>query len=76
MVEYNMDLKIKYTESAFGHHILKGSQMAEEEAWALDAEISKDETIEFGPNGTGFLNMRDARLMGLIQQAISKTAIL
>jgi hypothetical protein len=44
---------------------MKGSQMTEEEAWALDEEISKDENIEFGPNGTGFLSMRDARLMGL-----------
>ncbi|GHV39264.1 hypothetical protein AGMMS49546_11020 [Spirochaetia bacterium] len=44
---------------------LKGSQMTEEEAWALDEEISKDEDIEFGPNGTGFLSMGDARLMGL-----------
>ncbi|GHV78902.1 hypothetical protein AGMMS49944_06930 [Spirochaetia bacterium] len=40
-------------------------RMTEEEAWALDEEISKDENIEFGLNGTGFLSMRDARLMGL-----------
>ncbi|GMO18470.1 MAG: hypothetical protein Ta2A_26670 [Treponemataceae bacterium] len=40
-------------------------RMTEEEAWALDAEISNDENIEFGANGTGFLSMRDARLMGL-----------
>jgi hypothetical protein len=39
-------------------------RMTEEEAWALDEEISKDENIEFGANGTGFLSMRDARLMG------------
>jgi hypothetical protein len=41
------------------------ARMTREEAWALDEEISKDENIEFGPNGTGFLSMRDARLMGL-----------
>jgi hypothetical protein len=45
--------------------MIKMKRMTEEEAWALDEEISNDETIEFGPNGTGFLSMRDARLMGL-----------
>jgi hypothetical protein len=45
--------------------MIKMNRMTEEEAWALDEEISNDETIEFGPNGTGFLSMRDARLMGL-----------
>ena len=40
-------------------------RMTEEEAWALDEEISTDDNIEFGANGTGFLSMRDANLMGL-----------
>ena len=40
-------------------------KMTEEEAWALDEEISNDDAIEFGTNGTGFLSMRDTRLMGL-----------
>jgi hypothetical protein len=45
--------------------MIKMERMTEEEAWALDEEISNDDTIEFGPNGTGFLSMRDTRLMGL-----------
>jgi hypothetical protein len=46
-------------------------RMTEEEAWALDEEISNDENIEFGANGTGFLSMRDARLMGFDSLTLS-----
>jgi hypothetical protein len=38
-------------------------RMKDEEAWALDEEITRAD-ITLGPNGTGFLSQREARLMG------------
>ena len=38
-------------------------RMTREEAWALDDEISNTD-IELGPNGTGYLSQREARLFG------------
>ncbi|GHU47227.1 hypothetical protein FACS1894200_02250 [Spirochaetia bacterium] len=38
-------------------------RMTREEAWALDDQISNTD-IELGPNGTGYLSQREARLLG------------
>jgi hypothetical protein len=38
-------------------------RMTREEAWALDDEISNTD-IKLGPNGTGYLSQREARLLG------------
>jgi hypothetical protein len=38
-------------------------RMTEEEAWALDDQLTKDDP-ELGVNGTGFVSQREARLMG------------
>jgi hypothetical protein len=38
--------------------------MTEQEAWELDDLVTRTE-IELGPDGTGFLSQREARLMGL-----------
>ena len=38
--------------------------MTEQEAWELDDLLTRTDP-ELGPNGTGFLSQRDARLMGM-----------
>jgi hypothetical protein len=40
------------------------ARMTEQEAWELDDLVTRTE-IELGPDGTGFLSQREARLMGL-----------
>jgi len=39
-------------------------KMTEQEAWELDDLLTRTDP-EFGPNGTGFLSRREARLMGM-----------
>lgn len=39
-------------------------RMTEQEAWELDDLLTRTDP-ELGPNGTGFLSQREARLMGL-----------
>jgi hypothetical protein len=38
--------------------------MTEEEAWALD-ELVTNTRITIGPNGTDFLSLREARILGM-----------
>ena len=38
--------------------------MTEQEAWELDDLLTQTDP-EFGPNGTGFLSQKEARLMGM-----------
>jgi hypothetical protein len=38
-------------------------QMTEQEAWELDDLLTRTDP-ELGPNGTGFLSRREARLLG------------
>jgi hypothetical protein len=40
------------------------ARMTEEEAWALDEFVTNNE-ITLGPNGSGWLSQREARLFGL-----------
>ena len=40
------------------------ARMTEEEAWALDDYVSKNE-ITLGPNGSGWLSQREMRILGL-----------
>jgi hypothetical protein len=40
------------------------AKMTEQEAWELEDLVSRTDP-ELGPNGTGFLSLREARLMGL-----------
>jgi hypothetical protein len=39
-------------------------KMTEQEAWELDDLLTRTDP-EFGPNGTGFLSRKEARLMGM-----------
>jgi len=60
MGEY--DEEVEFTESAFRHkNIMK---MTEQEAWELDDLLTRTDP-ELGPNGTGFLSRKEARLMGM-----------
>ncbi|MDR1931141.1 MAG: hypothetical protein LBQ44_11020 [Treponema sp.] len=40
------------------------AKMTEEEAWALDDYVTNNE-ITLGPNGSGWLSQREARIMGV-----------
>jgi hypothetical protein len=40
------------------------ARMTEEEAWAMD-ELVTNADITLGPNGSGWLSQREARLFGL-----------
>jgi hypothetical protein len=40
------------------------AKMTEQEAWELEDLVSRTDP-ELGPNGTGFLSLRETRLMGL-----------
>jgi hypothetical protein len=40
------------------------AKMTEQEAWELDDLLTRTDP-ELGANGTGFLSLREARLMGL-----------
>jgi hypothetical protein len=42
--------------------------MTEEEAWALDDLVTKTD-ITLGPNGSGWLSQREARLTGMDDEA-------
>ena len=44
--------------------------MTEQEAWELDELLTRTDP-ELGPNGTGFLSQREARLMGLDNLSIN-----
>jgi hypothetical protein len=46
------------------------AKMTEQEAWELDDFVTNTE-IELGPNGTGFLSQREARLMGMDNLSIN-----
>jgi hypothetical protein len=46
------------------------AKMTEQEAWELDDLVTRTE-IELGPDGTGFLSQREARLMGLDNLSIN-----
>jgi hypothetical protein len=40
------------------------ARMTEEEAWALDEFVTNNE-ITLGPNGSGWLSLREARITGM-----------
>ena len=46
------------------------ARMTEEEAWALDDFVTKNE-ITLGPNGSGWLSQREMRLLGLANTTVN-----
>jgi hypothetical protein len=46
------------------------AKMTEQEAWELDDLLTRSDP-ELGANGTGFLSLREARLMGLDNVSIN-----
>jgi len=46
------------------------TKMTEREAWELDELLTKTDP-DIGINGTGFLSMRDARIMGIDDLALN-----
>ena len=63
---FYMDVEIKFCKSAFKHGETEEimPDMTEEEYDALD-ELWTKTTPQVGPNGTGFISRRNARLFGL-----------
>ena len=62
---FYMDVDIKFCKSAFKHGVEEiMPDMTEEEYDALD-ELWTKTTPKVGPNGTGFISRRNARLFGL-----------